>query len=599
MEDTNQNTSPKFKPSKFTIQLKLLVIITSLLVLSLGTMIFLATYFFRKDNEIRIQENNIQLAEISAKNINTEIQAIQIAVGVALQSIRDFKQSTNFENLLLNSVPSILYVESRNKKGEVKAKLINQSLIMEHRLSLLDLQNSIKSKLDLFQQSVNGLQSITNLSLGFTRPIVAISFPNPTKSIEEFIIVIINAETFFESLHSYGITETMLVNNEGKIIFHNNITYILSELDVSKKPIIDRMLKSPIDNGQYRYLDTDGKYYIGSFKKLTNIPAGIVVTVPEDKAFEEVYNIQRRNLYLLIASLSVATIIIVIFSRKISEPILKLVFASHKIESGDYTIRLVPETRDEIGILTNSFNSMAKGLEEREKLKISFGKFVNEEIAELSMRGELKVGGDRKNCAILFSDMRGFTSISEKLRPEEVVELLNDYMSRMVKCIKSNNGYVDKFIGDAIMATWGSLKPIRTPHHDAVVAALEMRKALMEFNKTRVGSKYPKIKIGIGLNYGPVIAGQIGSEDKMEYTVIGDAVNVASRVESITKEFGIDIIVTDSIYEETKKEFKYQPLDSILVKGKTKPIQIYALLGEKGNSPINIDELKIQLGYLN
>lgn len=374
---------------------------------------------------------------------------------------------------------------------------------------------------------------------------------------------------------------------------------ILSETNMITSPIVQKMRASPLDNGQSRYLGLDGKWHLGSFRKLGIGGAGIIATVWEEKAFEEVYNIQRRNIYLMISALNFAIIFVFFFAKRISRPILNLVMASKRIESGNYHLELVPETRDEIGILTNSFQSMSRGLEEREKLKISFGKFVNEEIAELSMKGEIKIGGESKNCAILFADIRNFTSISEKLSPAEVVEFLNEYMSVMVSCVKNNHGYVDKFIGDAIMATWGTLSVTDNQPMDAVKASLDMREALKKYNKKRGSVKKPKLQFGIGINYGSVVSGQIGSQEKMEYTVIGDAVNIASRVESITKDLGLDIIVSEAIYINTKKDFNYIPLHNMQVKGKAKPIQVYALLGSKKdkNSAKDLTELREEIGY--
>lgn len=172
-------------------------------------------------------------------------------------------------------------------------------------------------------------------------------------------------------------------------------------------------------------------------------------------------------------------------------------------------------------------------------------------------------------------------------------------MSVMVSCVKNNHGYVDKFIGDAIMATWGTLSATGDHPLNAIKAALDMREALKKYNKKRGSAKKPKLHFGIGINYGSVVSGQIGSQEKMEYTVIGDVVNIASRIEGITKEFGIDIIVSETIYANTKKDYNYISLQIIQVKGKAKPIQLYALLGSKKdkNCPQNLDELRDSIGY--
>jgi adenylate cyclase len=241
---------------------------------------------------------------------------------------------------------------------------------------------------------------------------------------------------------------------------------------------------------------------------------------------------------------------------------------------------------------------MGKGLAEREKMKDAFGKFVNKDIAERILRDEIKLGGERKNAAIFFSDIRNFTAMSENLQPEEVVEFLNQYMTRMVGCVNQTQGVVDKFIGDAIMAVWGTPISHGNDTANAVECALRMRESLAEFNKMRGGAKKPVIKIGCGINYGPVLAGQIGSQDRMEYTVIGDAVNLASRVESLNKPFGTDVLISEDSYQLVKDLFVVAPMEKILVKGKKDPQQIYAVLSRKNDSKgiKTIAELRAFLG---
>ncbi len=200
--------------------------------------------------------------------------------------------------------------------------------------------------------------------------------------------------------------------------------------------------------------------------------------------------------------------------------------------------------------------------------------------------------------AVFFSDIRSFTQMSESLEPEEVVEFLNDYMTRMVHCINRTRGVVDKYIGDAIMAVWGAPLSTGDDAFNAVNAALLMRDQLIEFNKDRGGEKKPLIRIGCGIHYGAVLAGQIGSEDRMEYTVIGDTVNLASRIESLNKAFYTDILISEETARKVEDRIRICPMQKITVKGKSEPLQIYAVLGRLANkdAPRNLDELRTLLG---
>jgi len=296
--------------------------------------------------------------------------------------------------------------------------------------------------------------------------------------------------------------------------------------------------------------------------------------------------------------LTIVVLIVFFFGQSITTPIIRLVGATKRIKEGQYRVNIKPVSRDEIGELTASFIEMGKGLEEREKMKDAFGKFVNKEIAEQVLKGELKLGGERKNAVVFFSDIRSFTAISERLEPEEVVEFLNEYMTRMVQCVNATFGVVDKFIGDAIMAIWGTPLSHGNDTENAVNAALMMRRELIEYNKDRGGERKPIIRIGCGINSGPVLAGQIGSNDRMEYTVIGDTVNLASRVEALNKPFGTDILVTEESFDAVREIFRVEPMQKIKVKGKEEPQQIFAVLGriDDPESPKTLDELRILLG---
>ncbi len=171
-------------------------------------------------------------------------------------------------------------------------------------------------------------------------------------------------------------------------------------------------------------------------------------------------------------------------------------------------------------------------------------------------------------------------------------------MTEMVRCVNESHGTVDKFIGDAVMATWGAAFSRGNDAENAVNGALAMRTALIKFNIGRGGEKKPIIKIGSGINFGPVVAGQIGSSDKMEYTVIGDAVNLASRIETLNKPFGTDLLISSDLYEKVKTIFKVEKMKAIKVKGKEEPQIIYTVLGrlDDENCPKNLAEVRKLVG---
>lgn len=557
------------------------------------SIIFLATYFFKKDYEIRIQESNLKISEIIALTVRSEIRSLNQILSVTAQSLATNPKNLELSRNLLKEKPDLLYLSLMDRAGKESLVVWNSEGSEETGISKSQLSSILERSKQNLRPAFQDSTVLLNSSLGLDIPLLTLGFPFPFDR-SQIIVGVIRLESFLAAFQTSGVTESFMVNQDGTVLAHPDIRNIISGSRLTNHPVIQRMNSTSLDNGQLKFQNSEGEYFLASFKRMDIGGAGIVSQVSELKAMEAIYNIQRRNFYLFIAALNISIIFIFFFAKKISEPILQLVLAARKIENGNYHLNLKPQTRDEIGILTNSFQSMSKGLEEREKLKVSFGKFVNDQVAELSMRGLLKVGGEKKNCTILFSDIRDFTSISEKLKPEEVVEFLNEYMSLMVSCVKSTEGYVDKFIGDAIMATWGNLSPTNKSSEMAIRSALLMRQKLKEFNANRGKARKPIIRIGVGINSGPVVSGQIGSDEKMEFTVIGDAVNVSSRLENLTKDYDCDIIVSEPVYLETKSKFKFLSLKSIAIKGKSKAQKVYAVLGEEEdpNAPESLPELK-------
>jgi adenylate cyclase len=191
--------------------------------------------------------------------------------------------------------------------------------------------------------------------------------------------------------------------------------------------------------------------------------------------------------------------------------------------------------------------------------------------------------GERKDVSILFADIRGYTSLTEKMEAAEVVALLNNYFETMVEAVFNFDGTLDKFIGDALMAVFGAPLPIENHGWMAVQSALDMRQRLAEFNQVYRSAADP-IRIGIGISSGEVVSGNIGSQKRMDYTVIGDGVDISSRLEGATKEYGCDIILSEYTYQYCADRVWVRELDRVCVKGKTKPIAIYELVGDRSAS---------------
>ncbi|HLP88800.1 MAG TPA: GAF domain-containing protein [Nostocaceae cyanobacterium] len=255
--------------------------------------------------------------------------------------------------------------------------------------------------------------------------------------------------------------------------------------------------------------------------------------------------------------------------------------------------------------LTNPEGGVRGGLvvlediSQEKRLKTTMYRYLTPHVAEqvMALGEDSLMVGERKEVTILFSDIRGYTTLTENLGAAEVVSLLNQYFETMVEAVFNHEGTLDKFIGDALMAVFGAPLPLTENHAwRAVQSALDMRQRLKEFNRRRIVQSQPQIRIGIGISSGEVVSGNIGSHKRMDYTVIGDGVNLSSRLEGVTKEYGCDIIISEFTYNLCSDRLWARQLDKIRVKGKHQAVYIYELIGER-STPLDDQTQEFLFNY--
>ena len=311
----------------------------------------------------------------------------------------------------------------------------------------------------------------------------------------------------------------------------------------------------------------------------------------------DIRNIVRQNLLVAMGILVLATLLSIVLGARLanimSRALGKVNVALRKLEQQEYVHVETVTTGDELEDLADGFNTMVDGLRERDKLRSTFGKYMTQTVMEHLMSGKVQLGGESLTVTILFSDIRGFTTISEQMNDAQaLVGLLNEYFTEMVTIVMEENGVVDKYIGDAIMAVFGAPVSKKDDAVRAVRAAVRMRKALVDLNVRLVARGVPPLRTGIGIHTGEVVAGNIGSEARMEYTVIGDAVNLASRLESNTKELGVDVLISEDTFKLVEGTCVARAIREITVKGRAQPVMTYevtALLDAVQPAPLHAD----------
>ena len=293
-------------------------------------------------------------------------------------------------------------------------------------------------------------------------------------------------------------------------------------------------------------------------------------------------SIRSAKAYILVITLIIIVIGIllsVIFGIYFSRPIRKLQESTKALGTGDFDQRVQIKRNDEIGDLGSAFNEMAEGLSEREKIRETFGKYVTPEIRDEILSGRIPFDGERRMATVLFSDLRDFTPYVEGHSPEEVIKGLRSYFTAMQKAIRQNNGLVLQYVGDEIETVFAV--PIWYEDHaqKAIMAALDMRASLQELNRIRTAEGLTPFRHGIGIHTGEVLAGNTGSEDRLSYTLIGNTVNLTSRIEGLTKKLKCDILASEETVKRLTGSFNLKKEPPQMVKGYSKPITMYQVIG--------------------
>jgi adenylate cyclase len=282
-------------------------------------------------------------------------------------------------------------------------------------------------------------------------------------------------------------------------------------------------------------------------------------------------------------TLVLAIFIAVILARGVTRPLYALCQSIESVGKGDFDAAVSQASRmtGEFGQMAAAISMMAAGLRERDTVKRAFSGYISRQVLDAIMaKGELSaLKGERRRITVMFTDIRRFTTISEGMSPESVVALLGEYFERMVEVVLRHQGTIDKFLGDGMMVIFGA--PLDDPYQEehAVGAAVEMQKELAALSKKWEAQGRPAVRMGIGINSGAAVVGNIGSDQRMEYTAIGDTVNLASRLESASKDLGVEIVVSEHTYDAVRPLFRWKSVGDIAVRGRTEPVRAYSVEG--------------------
>lgn len=255
----------------------------------------------------------------------------------------------------------------------------------------------------------------------------------------------------------------------------------------------------------------------------------------------------------------------------------QIIRALHRVAKGDFSHKVVVTSNDEMGYTGDAINDMIQGLKERDLIKETFGRYVSQQVRDEILRGAIPLDGEHKEVTVLFADLRNFTPLVESTPPKLVVSIINGYFQEMAEAIDQEGGLVLQFIGDEIEAVFGAPLPLEDHPRRAVRAALEMRRRLAKVNAQLAGQGLPPLEHGVGIHSGQVVAANIGSPERLSYALVGDTVNLASRIQGLTKGLGADILISGRTRAALGQEFSLRDLPATPVKGKRDQVEIWAV----------------------
>ncbi|MGE0159645.1 MAG: adenylate/guanylate cyclase domain-containing protein [Gemmatimonadales bacterium] len=337
------------------------------------------------------------------------------------------------------------------------------------------------------------------------------------------------------------------------------------------------MARARPEDGARRVTDAGRAWSIRAEPLTPDVPGdGLrVVAVPLDEVLGPFDRIRRALLLGGGGSLLLSALLGVVLSRSLTRPVKSLVAATGRVAEGDYGTEVQVASHDEMRTLADAFNEMTRGLLVRERMRSVLNKVVSQDVAEELMRGDVELGGENRMITVLFADIRGFTSLTEGMEPQSVIGLLNECMEHLSRAIDVEGGVVDKYIGDEVMAVFGA--PVTQDDHArrGVRAAARMRDAMAALNQARASRGERPLGVGIGINSGLAVAGNMGASNRLNYTVVGDVVNLASRLAGQAR--ANEILVSGATLALAGEGVQAPPLGGRALKGFSAEVEVFSV----------------------
>ncbi|MFH0958986.1 MAG: adenylate/guanylate cyclase domain-containing protein, partial [Pseudomonadota bacterium] len=390
-----------------------------------------------------------------------------------------------------------------------------------------------------------------------------------------------------------------VVTNTGTFVAHPNFNYVMKEslFSIAESNGDERLrsLGRQILKTQKGFIDIGsslgGEDSFLAYSHILSTGWVFGTVFPKTELFSEVDNLHHKTFLASLVGIGLLALVSIFIARSISKPLKEMAKATTKVSHGDLNISLKAANRtDEVGTLAKSFTDMTHGLRERDFIRDAFGRYVTQEVVNrlLDSHDGLKLGGEIREISMMMSDIRGFTALTANMKPEAIITLLNRYLGKMVQILLDHRGIIDEIIGDGILAFFGAPEPLEDHPEAAVACALKMQQAMNELNATNVKDGLPRLEMGIAVNTGKPVVGNIGSDQRVKYGAVGPDVNFTGRVESYT--VGGQVLITQSTYERLADILDVRKTLQVEMKGFSGKVTLFDVRGIKGKYAVTLKD---------
>ena len=529
---------------RFPLGIKLVLIVTAILLGAMWTItalmgLMVNSDFVQNTEDINFTLNNRAAAGIEEGLYRTRAEALLLLEINSAVSDNLFT-SWQVRNIFFERNPNIAAVIIPGSQ-----ELINRQFFDNNEISHTVLTAWLAGETDAIERARKNDPVILNASPVFGINLLALFYPWQSAGFEDVFVVFFSPQNLLE-ITAAGSSSTLLVNGNGDILVSHDFNQVLSGANISDNPLGSAFERESGDTVRVSYTEA-GNRFLAAGRRIYFADAAVFSILDYSHIVRQITAITRRNIFLSITVMFIAVLATWFYSKTITTPLKNLIAAARRIELGEFDLPLKPKSWDELGVLTERFLDMGKGLSRWEGTRDLAGRYNSQMITRKFILGEVNLAGEKLEAVILYAELTSFQDISEKLNANEALPLLNTFISQLTQCVEETGGVIDKIMGSKIIALWGVpalQNDIATEVMNSIISTLKLRDTIAKYNSDRESPDAPIFTMSCGIHTGRVFAGSIGIQHYSVYTVAGDVVNTAVSNGEIGIQAEIDIVLS-------------------------------------------------------